>query len=77
MLHINNKMTKISDIKIWYRFKPSIDIWFSKSKGKSSIFKLWDETWYGGDSFVLGYFAFIQFNFIALHIKFKWWKIRL
>ena len=72
-----SRKAKIKEIKIWYRFKIQLNIWTSKMKGKSNIQILPDETWYDGYWFNTGYFAFIQFKYFALHIIFKWWKIRL
>lgn len=42
-------MAKIREIKIWYKFKLDVNVWFSHQYGKSFITKLFDETYYGGD----------------------------
>ena len=78
MQFMNEKRkAKIDEIKVWYRFKPELDIWFSKMDGKTRLHKLPDETWYGGYWFNSGIFAFLQLKFFAIHIMLKWWKIRL
>lgn len=69
-------MVKLKDIKIFYKFKPSISIWISKSKGKSYHHKLLDETWYEGYIFNTGYFFYIQCKIIAIHIRIEWWKFK-
>lgn len=66
---------KLKDILIWYRFKPSLSIWFTKSKGKTHSHYLYEETWYGGETFISGVFIFIQLYFTRMHIKFEWWTI--
>lgn len=71
------RKAKIDEIKVWYRFKPELDIWFSKMDGKTRIHKLPDETWYDGYWFNSGFFAFLQLKFFAIHIMLKWWEIRL
>lgn len=69
-------MAKLKDILIWYKFRPSINIWFSKMEGKSSYSKIFDETWYGGDPFLMGWFWFINLKFTTIHILIKLWKIK-
>lgn len=71
------RKAKISEIKVWYKFKPELDIWFSRMDGKTRLHKLPDETWYGGYWFNSGLFAFLQFKIFAIHIMLKWWKIKL
>jgi hypothetical protein len=66
-----------SEIRIWYKFKPSLRIWFSKREGKSGFTNMIGEAWYGGPWFNTGYFAFIQFKIFAIHIKLIWWKFTL
>lgn len=74
---MNRRKAKISEIKIWYKFRPTISIWTSKSKGRTHMFKLPDETWYDGYPFIRGVFIFLQFKYFAIHVKFSWWKIKL
>lgn len=71
------RKAKTSEIKVWYRFRPSIDCWFSRMKGKSHYFLLPDETWYDGYPFYAGWFAFIQFKYFSFHFIVKWWRIKL
>jgi len=71
------RKAKIDEIKVWYKFKPELNIWFSSSCGKTRLYKLSDETWYGGYWFNSGLFAFLQLKFFAVHIMLKWWKIKL
>ena len=70
------RKAKISEIKVWYRFKPQLNIWFSKMEGKTRLHKLPEETWYCGYWFNSGYFVFMQLKIFAIHIKFQWWKIK-
>jgi hypothetical protein len=65
----------IDEIKVWYRFKPELNIWFSNMNGKSRVHGLPDETWYDGYWFNTGYFVFLQLNYFAIHIMLKWWKV--
>lgn len=69
-------MSKLKNIKIWYRFRPSIDIWFSKTKIKTHFVEMPNQTWYGGEWFNTGYFALIQCHIFSIHIMFKWWKLK-
>lgn len=73
----HKRSAKLNDIKVWYKFRPNLSVWFSKTKGQSYITKRYEESWYGGYWFRAGYFGFIQCKYFAVHILFKWWKIRL
>lgn len=70
------RKAKYSEIKVFYKFKPSLDIWLSKMDGKSQFSKLPDETWYDGYWFNCGYFIFLQCRYFAIHIMFKYWKFK-
>lgn len=72
-----DRKAKLNEITVWYKFRPSLEIWLSKMNGKTHSCKLPDETWYDGYWFNTGYFAFLQFKYFAIHIMFRWWKIRL
>lgn len=72
-----SRTATIAEIKYWYKFKPNIKIWTTKKPGKSRAFLLSSETWYGGHWFYSGCFAFIQFKYFALHIKFNWWRMKI
>lgn len=74
---MNKRRAKVSEIKVWYKFRPSIIIWFSKHKGKTKLCNLPDETCYGGYWFNRGCFAFIQLKYFAIHIALNWWRIKL
>ena len=53
------KKAPLSDIKIWYIFRPTFSIWVSKMKGKTFFTSMLDEPYYGSDSeFNTGYFWF-------------------
>ena len=67
----------LRDRLVWYKFRPYLYIWFTKSKGKTLIRKFYDETWYGedGELFVSVIFIYIQFKLFAMHIKFTWWQV--
>lgn len=67
---------KHRDIKVWYLFKPEVQFWFSKIRGKTFLNKEIEETWYGGDFFQNGFFIFLQLYFFAIHIKVNWWKLK-
>ncbi len=71
------RKAKLDEILIWYKFRPSLDIWFSKSEGKTVTYLLPDETWYDGYPFYTGRFVYIQCKLFAIHIKLTWWKIKL
>jgi hypothetical protein len=71
------RKAKLKEIGVWYKFRLQLNIWFSTMKGKTHWHILPHETWYDGYWFNTGYFAFVQFKYFAIHIKFKWWKIRL
>jgi hypothetical protein len=71
------RKAKLNEITIWYKFRPQLNMWFSKDKHKTYLCKLSDETWYGGYWFNTGYFAFLQLKYFAIHIMFSWWKIKL
>ena len=64
---------KLKDIKVWYKFKPSINIWFSKMKNKTHWYMCYDETWYGGAGFYSGLFVLVQCRLFAIHIRVMWW----
>ena len=73
---MKKRKAKIREIKVWYRFKPSLKIWCSKINGKTRLHKLPEETWYGGYWFNSGYFALLQLKHFAVHVKLEWWKLR-
>ena len=46
---INSKTkSKLDEIMMFYKFRPSFYLWFSKDKHKSHNFFFTDETYYGG-----------------------------
>ena len=71
------RKAKREEIKVWYKFKLTLNIWFTKMNGKSYIISLPDETWYDGYCFNTGYFIFIQCKYFAIHVMFKWWNINI
>ena len=77
MEKISKRKATLKEIRVWYKFKPELDVWFSKMKGKTRLHGLPDETWYGGYWFNSGYFVLIQCRLFAIHIMLKWWKIRI
>jgi len=72
------RKAKLSEIREWYRFNLSLDIWTeTRFKDKVSYtHKLPEETWYGGYWFNSGYFALIQCKLFTIHIMFKWWCLK-
>ena len=70
-------MPTIKEIKVFYRLKPKITVWSSKTKGVSHRFWLLEETWYNGDWFRSGYFFYIQLKFVAIHVRVKWWDLKI
>lgn len=62
---------------ILHKFYPQIKVWFSNKKGKSHICTLFDETWYEGEHFKRGYFAFLNLGFVTVHIVLSWWKFKI
>jgi len=71
------RKSKVSEIKVWYKFKPDIKIWLSGMNGKTRCFKIPEETWYDGYWFNSGWFAFIQLKRFSVHILIKWWRIKV
>ena len=39
-IKMDKRKAKISKIKVWYRFGPGVNIWFSKMGGESELRKL-------------------------------------
>lgn len=74
---MKQRKARYSEIRVWYRFRPGLNVWTSKMKGKSHIIKQPDETWYGGYWFNSGYFVFIQCELFAIHIMLKWWRLNV
>jgi hypothetical protein len=74
---MQKRKARYKEIKVWYKLRPSLSMWTSREKGKSLISKLPEESWYGGYWFNSGYFMFIQFRFFAVHIMFRWWRLRI
>lgn len=51
---------KLWQIRSWHKFKPTINIWFTRNKTKSRIHKMPEQTWYGGEWFTAGVYAHLQ-----------------
>jgi len=63
---------------VWYRFRPKISVWtHARTKGKTQIRRMWEETWYGEDakSFVSGLFILLNLGIVKVHIRVEWWQI--
>lgn len=65
------------DISVWYKFRPRLDIWLSRSKGKSYFHRNPDESWYGGKPFYNGFFIYLQLHIFAIHIKYIKYRLKL
>jgi len=71
------RKAKLEEIKVWYKFRPRLTVWFTIRKRNSFLCKLPDETWYDGYPFNAGYFAFIWLKYFAIHIRFTWWEMNI
>ncbi len=70
----------LKNIRKLHKFKPSIEFWVDNKTGKSKVYKLYCETWYGEDSqiFVEGILIITKFKYrlhpVSLHLRILWWQ---
>jgi len=69
-------MTKFKDIKAFYKPTFEFNLWFSRMPGASFLCRNIEETWYNGQQFTAGFFAFIQFKIFAMHLNIDFFKLR-
>lgn len=70
-----SRKAKLSEIRLFHRFRPKLSVWVSHMDNKSFISFMPFDTWYDGYWFNCGLFILIQLKFFAIHIKFTWWRL--
>ena len=68
---------KIRDILIHYKFRPNFRCWKGNKTTETCAHWNYDETWYGGEFFITGFFIHIQLYYFSFHIYLGWWKFKL
>lgn len=66
----------INEIKEYYKFKPTLEVWTGSHKGRSFYSCEYDELYYGGPWIRTGYFVFINLSLFSLHIRLSLWRIK-
>jgi hypothetical protein len=70
----------LKDIRLFYKFSPRVEIWrapLGYSLRNSYTHPLIDQAYYGGPWFNTGFFAKVKIKNIAIHIKIRWWRLKL